>query len=233
MRWLLTFLAGVLIGAIGLFAWLREVPDERPGAQAAAAPALAAPPLAAPNVEGQLPPPPKVEPELGEADLSPKPDGTGAAISRVADVAPGGTQPRLLVPVKGIAYQELSDNFGQPRGKDRRHNALDIMAPKGTPVVATADGQVVKLFTSKPGGLTLYQFDPTGTYAYYYAHLDRYADGIREGMELRRGDLIGYVGSTGNADPKAPHLHFEVIELTPEKQWWQGKPLNPYPLLGD
>jgi murein DD-endopeptidase MepM/ murein hydrolase activator NlpD len=100
-------------------------------------------------------------------------------------------------------------------------------------VLAAADGKVVKLFNSKPGGLTLYEFDPSGTYAYYYAHLDRYADGVKEGNEVKRGDLIGYVGTTGNASPDAPHLHFAVVELTPEKQWWRGRPLNPYPMLGD
>jgi murein DD-endopeptidase MepM/ murein hydrolase activator NlpD len=107
------------------------------------------------------------------------------------------------------------------------------MAPKGTKVVAAADGKIVKLFTSKPGGLTVYQFDPTEKYAYYYAHLDRYADGLKEGAEFKRGDLIGYVGTTGNADPNAPHLHFAVFELTPEKQWWKGTPVDPYPLLGE
>ena len=107
------------------------------------------------------------------------------------------------------------------------------MAAKGTPVLAVADGKVEKLFQSKPGGTTLYQFDPTGRYAYYYAHLDRYADGIKEGMELKRGQLLGYVGVTGNSDPNAPHLHFAMFELTPEKQWWKGTPVNPFPLMTD
>jgi murein DD-endopeptidase MepM/ murein hydrolase activator NlpD len=107
------------------------------------------------------------------------------------------------------------------------------MAPKGTKVVAAADGKVVKLFTSKPGGLTIYQFDPTEKYAYYYAHLDHYADGLKEGADIKRGDTIGYVGVTGNADPNAPHLHFAVFELTPEKQWWKGTPVDPYPLLAE
>ena len=93
------------------------------------------------------------------------------------------------------------------------------------------DGKLVKLFNSKPGGLTVYQFDPSSRLTYYYAHLDRYADGIREGMPLRRGELIGYVGSTGNASPEAPHLHFAVFVLGPEKQWWRGEPLNPYSAL--
>ena len=145
-----------------------------------------------------------------------------------ANAAPG----KLLIPVEGIKLAQLSDNFDQQRGK-QRHEALDIIAPKGSKVVAAADGKVVKLFNSKPGGLTVYQFDPTEKYAYYYAHLDRYADGIKEGTVLRRGDLVGYVGTTGNAGAAGPHLHFAVFELTPKKEWWKGTPINPYPLMGE
>ncbi|MFS2020006.1 M23 family metallopeptidase [Massilia sp. CT11-108] len=147
------------------------------------------------------------------------------------DPAPSVAPGKLLVPVEGMPFSRLADTYDQPRGTERHHEALDIMAPKGTKVVAVADGRIVKLFTSKPGGLTVYQFDPTEKYAYYYAHLDRYADGLQEGAQVRRGDLIGYVGATGNADPNAPHLHFAVFELTPDKQWWKGTPVNPYPLL--
>ena len=93
------------------------------------------------------------------------------------------------------------------------------------------DGTLVKLFVSKPGGLTIYQFDPSGRLAYYYAHLDRYAEGVHEGMALRRGTLIGYVGSTGNASADAPHLHFAVFRLGPQRQWWKGEAVNPYPAL--
>ena len=140
---------------------------------------------------------------------------------------------KLLIPVEGMKYAQLSNNFDQPRGKERHHEALDIMAPNGTKVLAVADGKVVKLFNSKPGGLTVYQFDPTEKLAYYYAHLEKYADGMKEGQSVKRGDLIGYVGVTGNSNPNAPHLHFAVFELTPEKQWWKGTPLNPYPMMGD
>ncbi|HWJ93914.1 MAG TPA: M23 family metallopeptidase [Telluria sp.] len=239
MRWLLTFLAGALVGAIALFAWLYKLPGSEPPTPAvAAAPALPAPPASGgATLEGQLPPPPKVEPDLVDADLPLKPDANAATVAQVPDVAAPGaaaaSQAKLLVPVQGIRYNDLSDNYNQPRGKERHHEALDIMAPRGTPVLAVADGKVVKLFNSKPGGITLYQFDPSEKYAYYYAHLDRYADGIKEGMQVKRGELIGYVGSTGNADPNAPHLHFAVVELTPEKQWWKGTPVNPYPLMGD
>jgi murein DD-endopeptidase MepM/ murein hydrolase activator NlpD len=135
------------------------------------------------------------------------------------------------MPVEGVNFDQITDTFDQPRGNERHHEALDIMAPRGTKVLAASDGKVAKLFTSKPGGLTIYEFDPSEKYAYYYAHLDHYADGLQEGAQLHKGDLIGYVGSTGNADANAPHLHFAVFELTPEKQWWKGTPVDPYPML--
>jgi murein DD-endopeptidase MepM/ murein hydrolase activator NlpD len=136
----------------------------------------------------------------------------------------------LLVPVVGIAPGKLSDNYEQSRGA-RKHEALDILAPHGTPVVAADDGRIAKLFTSKPGGLTIYQYDPSGQLAYYYAHLQRYAEGLREGQEVKRGDVIGYVGVTGNSDPNAPHLHFGVFRLGTPPKWWQGEAVNPYPAL--
>jgi murein DD-endopeptidase MepM/ murein hydrolase activator NlpD len=100
-------------------------------------------------------------------------------------------------------------------------------------VRAVEDGRIQKLFTSKPGGLTIYEFDPTETFTYYYAHLDRYAEDLREGQMVKRGDVIGYVGSTGNASPDAPHLHFAIFRLTPERQWWKGEPINPYPVFSE
>jgi murein DD-endopeptidase MepM/ murein hydrolase activator NlpD len=229
MRWLLTFLLGVLVGAGGLFAWLRQMPHETPAtAQAVNTGSLPAPP--GPDIESKLPAAPKVTPDLTELDQPLRPS-TAAAPPAANLPAP---QPgKLMVPVEGMALANIKDNFDQPRGSERHHEALDIMAPKGTRVVAAADGKVAKLFTSKPGGLTVYEFDPTEKYAYYYAHLDRYADGLQEGAVIKRGDTIGYVGATGNADPNAPHLHFAVFELTPEKQWWKGTPVNPYPLLGE
>ena len=136
----------------------------------------------------------------------------------------------LQFPVDGIRPDTLRDTFDDGR-LGHPHQALDIMAPRGTPVRAVDDGKLVKLFNSKPGGLTVYQFDPTSQLAYYYAHLDRYAEGLREGMQLQRGDLIGYVGTTGNAAPDAPHLHFAVFLLGPERQWWKGEALNPYSAL--
>nr|WP_314540902.1 peptidoglycan DD-metalloendopeptidase family protein [uncultured Massilia sp.] len=230
MKWLMTFLLGVLVGAGGLFAWLRQMPQEETQGTAVATGSLPAPP--GPNLEARLPPAPTVTPDLTELDLPLRPASMDAAMP-TANPVPAAAPGKLMVPVDGIAFKQLSDTYDQPRGSERHHEALDILAPKGTKVFATADGKVVKLFTSKPGGLTLYQFDPTEKYAYYYAHLDRYAEGLQEGATVKRGDLIGYVGTTGNAAPDTPHLHFAVFELTPEKQWWKGTPVNPYPLLAE
>jgi peptidoglycan LD-endopeptidase LytH len=137
----------------------------------------------------------------------------------------------LTIPVEGIPPEKLVRSFHDARSGSRVHEALDILAPKGTPVVAVEDGVIAKLFNSKAGGITLYQFDPGKEYAYYYAHLDRYEDGIREGDQLKRGQVIGYVGVTGNAPKDTPHLHFAVFRLTPEKHWWQGTPIDPYDIL--
>ncbi|MFC3714186.1 M23 family metallopeptidase [Sphingoaurantiacus capsulatus] len=140
---------------------------------------------------------------------------------------------RLTIPVSGMMATHLTDTFGDDRGGGARaHQALDIMAPRGTPVVATEDGRIEKLFTSDQGGLTVYQFDPTRTYSYYYAHLDRYADDLAEGQAVKRGQVIGYVGFTGNASPEGPHLHFGIYKLGPDKRWHEGVPLNPFPVLG-
>ena len=140
---------------------------------------------------------------------------------------------RLTIPVSGVGQADLTNTFGDDRAAgERRHEALDIPAARGTPVVAVEDGRVEKLFTSEPGGLTIYQFDPTRAYAYYYAHLDRYADGLAEGQLIKRGQVIGYVGSTGNASPNAPHLHFAIFKLGPEKRWYEGTPINPFTVFG-
>lgn len=235
MKWLLTFLAGVILGAGGLFVFLRQIPQDAPPASTVVlAPAVTAPASAPATVAATLPAAPVVSTDLTEADLPLRP--TQQEIPVMNDVASSAaTAPagKLAIPVEGIKLSQLSDNFDQPRGKERHHEALDIMAPKGSKVIAVADGKVVKLFNSKPGGLTVYQFDPTEKYAYYYAHLDRYADGVKEGSVLKRGDLVGYVGVTGNADPKAPHLHFAVVELTAKKEWWKGTAINPYPMMAE
>jgi murein DD-endopeptidase MepM/ murein hydrolase activator NlpD len=170
--------------------------------------------------------PPKLPPPLQLPDTPPDPSGTPAP-PLPAVVAAGAS---LGMPIAGVDPRTLHSNFSEARG-GHAHEALDIMAPRGTEVLAVAEGNVVKLFTSKPGGLTVYQFDDSRTWCYYYAHLDRYAPGLKEGMLLRKGDVLGYVGSTGDASPNAPHLHFAVFQLGPEKHWWQGTAVDPLPLL--
>jgi len=166
------------------------------------------------------------------SDADDPPVSAAAAGGHATVAAPARpSPPGLVVPVQGIRAADLQDTFGDSRAGERMHEALDIMAPAGTPVLAAADGHVEKLFDSERGGLAIYQFEPTGTWCYYYAHLQSYAPGLAEGAPVKRGDVIGFVGSTGNADPAAPHLHFAVFALTPEKQWWTGAAVNPYPLL--
>ena len=136
----------------------------------------------------------------------------------------------LGMPIAGVDPSKLTSNFAEMHN-GHPHEALDIMAPGGTPVMAVDEGNVAKLFTSKQGGLTVYQFNNQRNLCYYYAHLDHYAKGLAEGTLLRRGDVLGYVGTTGHASPDAPHLHFAVFQLGPEHQWWKGTAIDPLPLL--
>lgn len=139
--------------------------------------------------------------------------------------------PRIMaLPIAGLTAKDLVDTFAQTRGTSR-HEAIDIMEPRGTRVHAVVDGTIAKLFLSKPGGNTVYLFDEAQAYCYYYAHLDHYAAGLHEGQQVRAGEVIAYVGSTGNANAAAPHLHFTIFELDREKRWWKGTPVNPYPIL--
>lgn len=138
---------------------------------------------------------------------------------------------QLLVPVQGIGRSDLKQTFTDPRSGARVHEAIDILAPRNTPVYAVENGTIARLFTSRAGGITLYQYDPSGQYVYYYAHLERYADGLEEGASLSRGQVIGYVGTTGNAPPNTPHLHFAIFELSGAKRWWEGTPIDPYLVL--
>jgi murein DD-endopeptidase MepM/ murein hydrolase activator NlpD len=142
------------------------------------------------------------------------------------------TPPPLNIgaPLDSLNRSELRDSFNEIHN-GHRHAAIDIMRPRGTPVRAVTDGSVRKLFASRQGGLTIYEFDGAGTYCYYYAHLDHYAVGLREGMPVSRGDVIGYVGTSGNASLSAPQLHFAIYRLGPDKTWWKGEPIDPYPIL--
>ena len=137
----------------------------------------------------------------------------------------------MAMPLAGIDPNKLKSNFNELRGGVRRHEALDIMAPRRTPILSAASGRVLKLFTSKAGGLMVYAADSAEKFILMYAHLDSYADGIQDGSPLKRGQVIGYVGFTGNASPSAPHLHFAIARSDDVKRWWQGTPVDPLPLL--
>ena len=237
-------LIGVIL--IGVLAWTAAGPDNArdvpvrgdvpqamgapPRPQASASPDvpdLAGEPLDAP------PPEVAIEPPVPNAVIEPIASET-APPPVIANEPPSmrdAHAPRaMIIPVAGVGRGAIRDMFNDARG-GRRHEAIDIMAPTGTPVIATDDGVVKKLFTSKPGGLTVYQFDPDQRFCYYYAHLDRYAPGLHEGQILRRGEVLGYVGTTGNAPKNAPHLHFALIRLDKDRRWWKGTYVNPYPLL--
>ncbi|HYJ45231.1 MAG TPA: M23 family metallopeptidase, partial [Pyrinomonadaceae bacterium] len=144
---------------------------------------------------------------------------------------PPASAATLLIPVAGVRPEQLRDTFTEAREGGRRHDAIDIPAPRGTPVVAAAEGRIIKLFESVPGGTTIYQLDPDNRTVYYYAHLERYADGIMEGHFAHRGEVIAYVGDTGNAGAGNYHLHFSVSIITDPKRYWEGTNINPYPLL--
>jgi murein DD-endopeptidase MepM/ murein hydrolase activator NlpD len=137
----------------------------------------------------------------------------------------------LIIPVDGVRPDQLSRQFSDRRGNTRAHEAIDILAPRNTPIRAVEDGTIARLFFSNAGGITIYQFDPSSSFCYYYAHLERYADGLREGDLVRQGQVIGYVGTSGNAPKTTPHLHFAIFRLTDAKRWWEGTPIDPYDVL--
>lgn len=159
----------------------------------------------------------------------------GAVPARAATVVTGGDiaalrSRQLQVPVVGVRPANLVGSFNDARG-GRVHEALDIAAPRGTPVVAADDGTVLKLFTSRAGGLTIYLADRSRKFIYYYAHLDAYAPALREGHAVAKGQQIGTVGTTGNAPPNTPHLHFAILRSDDMTKWWTGTPLDPFTIL--
>ena len=157
-----------------------------------------------------------------------KPDqAPPVAIAQQVVVGPAG----LALPVIGIRPEQLVDTYDAARGSGRRHDALDIMAAEGTPVIAAADGTIEKLFDSVRGGKTIYERSPDGQWIYYYAHLSAYAPGLAEGQQVKRGQVIASVGHTGDASAAGPHLHFAVNRMAPGERWWNGTAINPYPLL--
>ncbi len=184
----------------------------RPASDETAAPvASATPPQGAPA--SAFTPPPSASP-------SPPPPSPISAL-------PEGVAESLLIPVAGVRAEDLQDTYNDARSEGRTHDAIDIIAPRGTPVLACADGAIVKLFNSIPGGITIYQLGADQKVVYYYAHLERYADNLAEGQVVRRGQVIGYVGDTGNATPGNYHLHFSITLVSDPKRYWDGANVNP------
>ncbi len=177
-----------------------------------------------PTATTPIPSPLPVQDEFADPTPTPLPEGSFAT-------PPAG--PGLVIPVVGIRPDQLTDTFAASRSEGRLHDAIDIPAPAGTPVVAAADGTIVKFFDSERGGITIYQLTADQKYILYYAHLQRRADGISVGMNVTKGATIGYVGDTGNAGAGNYHLHFSIARSTDPKRFWTGSYLNPYPLLRD
>ncbi|HJQ25103.1 MAG TPA: peptidoglycan DD-metalloendopeptidase family protein [Blastocatellia bacterium] len=215
-----------------------------------------APPGTRPQVKSHAriprPEPPKIEPAPSSDNPTPAPqaslaqpaarasDNTPVTDFAASTPAPGLVNEAdvaalrakgLLIPVAGVGAGQLRDSFYDGRSEGRTHEALDIMAAGGTPVLAAADGKIVRLFHSDRGGITLYELDSSGLYVYYYAHLQRYADGISDGKTLTRGEVIAYVGDTGNAGAGNYHLHFAISKPAAPGKWSGGVPINPYPIL--
>ena len=139
---------------------------------------------------------------------------------------------QLIIPVQGIAVRDLRDSYTEPRGGgSRSHQALDIPAPRNTPILAATNGRILRKFSSKDGGNMIYSTDASEKFILMYAHLDHYADNLVDGMQVKQGDIIGYVGTTGNAPPNLPHLHFAIARASDVRDWWKGTPVNPFPLL--
>ena len=215
---------GVLL--LGLIA-CRVIPEQEEGrVDTASAHAdtqtieLGAPPAAAPAIADTL-----IALDNGDSirrDTTNPPVPQDAELSALAKT--------LTIPVAGVKAEDLLDTFNEKRG-ERRHDALDIPAPRGTPVLAATDGRVLRLFTSARGGLMIYTADSTERFVLMYAHLDGYADGVSDNSPLRRGQVIGYVGTTGNAPPNLPHLHFAIARSSDVSRWWEGTPVDPLPLL--
>ena len=169
-------------------------------------------------------------------------DSAGALSAAPAPAIPGGSSAPgvvpadldalkgqgLVIPVAGVAAKDLVDSFDDMRGGTRHHNALDIMAARNTPVLAALPGKVLQLHNSEAGGLTIYMSDPSSRFVLMYGHLDSYKPGLAKGQSVKRGDIIGFVGSTGNANPAAPHLHFQITRNDNMSEWWKGTPINPF-----
>jgi murein DD-endopeptidase MepM/ murein hydrolase activator NlpD len=222
--------------------WAQPVTPLHPPAQSAEA--LTPTPTATPQTQVTQTPQPDVAPAptappTPTEQLTPQSQPQSQTQSQtqpqgaaVGDTASTLASMHLLLPVQGVRPEQLRDTFTDARSEGRVHDAIDIMAPRNTPVLAAADGRVVKLFRSEKGGITLYQLASADEHiVFYYAHLERYADGLAEGHVARRGETLAYVGDTGNAVPGNTHLHFQIYRVADPKHFWTGDNINPYTIL--
>jgi len=215
---LLSFAAGVLVDSV-----LRTYGPPQP---------VDAPTVIAPAPSSQSPSAARGAPVSLKA--APRPPATATTLGERQDGpehrrATAGTS-GLQLPIEGMNIEAVKGGFNEHRG-DRPHDAVDIPAPRNTPVHAVESGTIAKLFASRQGGRTIYQFDSSGRLCFYYAHLEAYAEGLRDGDVVSQGQVIGYVGTSGNAPPNAPHLHFAIFQLGEDRKWWKGQAIDPYPLL--
>ncbi len=232
-----------VVGSVATLLWLlspRFAPDaeRRPPPAPSRPESLPPPSIAAeqmPHANESIPPADSIGTDLreypGPGPVRPQPDQAAIVLHDALLPETLLDSLQLLIPVAGIRPENLSDTYNDARSEGRIHNAIDIMAQRGTPVLAAADGSIARLFSSERGGLTIYQHGVDARLIYYYAHLDHYADGIAEGTAVRRGDVIAYVGNTGNAAPDAYHLHFAISIVSDPSCYWDGIDINPYPIL--
>jgi murein DD-endopeptidase MepM/ murein hydrolase activator NlpD len=214
----LAFLAtlGIFIGWLSRRQVYRNVATVSPSPSPEPTPFTTPPPLTSASPSSEASPAP-----------TPPPDNTIIQTAPSSVLKPEG----LIIPVAGVSRDQLIDTFSAARGDGRVHDAIDIAAPKGTPVLAVGPGKILKLFQSKAGGTTIYQLSGDEKLIFYYAHLDRYAEGLYEGRFVIQGETIAYVGDTGNAGAGNYHLHFSIAMTSDPKRWWEGVNINPYPLL--
>jgi murein DD-endopeptidase MepM/ murein hydrolase activator NlpD len=224
-------LLGFVLGAfvVASLGHMTGVPGKSAATSLTGAGAVAAAPLTGP---AKLPAATAIdEPPNAVVEVPAPTSGRTGVIPPTAPEALDLAARKLTIPVSGFPAGKLVRTYHDARSGQREHEAIDILAPRNTPVVAVEDGTLAKLFTSNAGGLTVYQFDPSQQYSYYYAHLEKYADGLKVGDSVHRGQVLGYVGTSGNAPKDTPHLHFAIYRLTAEKHWWEGTPIDPYDIL--
>jgi len=176
------------------------------------------------------PAPPEPHPVLAGTPVAEPPSRRGGE-STMTDVEYLSAR-HLMVPVAGADMSKVEDSFLDGRDGERVHHAIDILAPRGTPILSADDGKILRMSNNTVGGITMYTVDPTNRIVYYYAHMDHYNDAMSPGRTISRGDTLGYVGTTGNAPKDTPHLHFQIMRWPADGKYWNGEPIDPFEFLG-